>query len=184
VSMGGQSIAFESTQSWVLPDRHHMIQKTPMGEIATGFDGARGWASVMGKVQDDPTAPRKRKEDFERSFFRLFQHPEQLEAQALEPRTIDRATYSAVYVKSDLVSDWIVFFDADGRLARMEYGGEGPQGPAKMTEVYKDWRPVGSIQYPYSSQVLVDGKPLAESTVTEARINPALPETLFKKPEN
>jgi zinc protease len=184
VSMGGQSIALVASQSFLLPDRSFMTQKTPMGEIAIGFDGKNGWANVMGKIQDDPTAPRKRKEDFERSFFRLFQHPEQIEAQALESRTIDGANYSAAFVKSDVVRDWILMFDADGRIARMEYSGEGPEGPAKLTETYGDWRPVGAIQYPYTNKVLIDGKPVMESTITQARVNPALPDSLFRKPGN
>jgi zinc protease len=184
VSMQGQSIALEMSQSWLLPDRHHVVQKTPMGEIAMGFDGTAGWARVMGQIQDDPTAARKRKEDFERSFFRIFRQPEQLEVQALPaPRMVDGANCSVAFVKSDLVADWMLFFDADGRLAGMEYAGDGPQGPAKMTEVYKDWRAVGAVQYPYSNQVLVDGKPVMESTVTAARANPELSESLFKKPE-
>jgi len=184
VSMGGQTIALEATQSWLLPDRHHMMQKTPMGEIALGFDGKNGWASVMGKVQDDPTAARKRKEDFERSLFRMFQHPDQLEAQALpEPRTIDGASYAAAFVKSDLVRDWVLLFDAEGRLARMEYAGDGPEGPAKLAETWSDWRAVGNVQYPYANKLLVDGKTVMESTITQARINPALPDSLFKKPE-
>jgi predicted Zn-dependent peptidase len=184
VTMGGQTIALEATQSWLLPDRHHMMQKTPMGEIALGFDGKNGWASVMGKVQDDPTAARKRKEEFERSLFRMFQHPDQLEAQALpEPRTIDGASYSAAFVKSDLVRDWVVLFDADGRLARIEYSGDGPEGPAKLAETWSDWRTVGNVQYPYANKLLVDGKPVMESTITQARINPALPDSLFMKPE-
>jgi len=184
VSMQGQSIALEASQSWLLPDRHHMVQKTPMGEISLGFDGTAGWAQVMGQIQDDPTAARKRKEEYERSLFRIFRQPEQLEVQALpEPRTIDGVSYSVAFVKSDIVPDWMLCFDAEGRLARMEYSGDGPQGPAKITEVYKDWRPVGSVQYPYSNQMLVDGKPVMESTVTAAKANPELPESLFKKPE-
>ena len=183
VSMGGQSISLEATESMVFPDRQHMVQKTPMGEIAMGFDGTSGWAKVMGQIQDDPTASRKRKEEFERSLFRLFRQPDQFEVQALEPRTVEGATYSAALVKSDVVRDWIVLFDADGRLARMEYSGEGPQGPAKMTEVWGDWRPVGAVQYPHSSKILVDGKQMMEATITQARINPALPDSLFKKPE-
>ncbi len=183
VSMGGQSISLDATQSWLMPDRHHMLQKTPMGEITLGFDGSAGWAKVMGQLQDDPTAARKRKEEFEHSFFRLFRDPEQFEVQALgEPRTIDGASYSAAFVKNDLVSDWMMFFDAEGRLARMEYSGEGPQGPGAVTEVWSDWRPVGAVQYPHSTRLLVDGKPMMESVVTGARVNPDLPESLFKKP--
>jgi hypothetical protein len=48
--------------------------------------------------------------------------------------------------------------------------------------VWSDWRPVGALQYPYSDRLLAGGKPVMESTVTEVRLNPALPDSLFKKP--
>ena len=182
-SMGGQSISLEATQSWVLPDRYHMLQKTPMGEVSTGFDGTAGWAKMMGQVQDDPSAARKRKEDNERSFFRLFRHPELYELQALaEPKVIDGVSYSTAFVKSEMSRDWVLYFDPEGRLARMDYASEGPQGPAKMTEAWGDWRPVGPVQYPHTMKMLLDGNPMMEATVTQARVNPELPESLFKKP--
>src|SRR5262249_61149045 len=54
ISMGGQSIALETSEAIVLPDRDYIMQKTPMGEISQGFDGTSGWAKVMGEGQDAP----------------------------------------------------------------------------------------------------------------------------------
>jgi hypothetical protein len=123
------------------------------------------------------------KEEYERSLFHLLGHPEKLQVQALpEPRTIDGATYSAAFVTSDLTRDWILYFDAQGRLARVEYAGDGPQGPGTVTEVLSDWRPVGAIQYPHATKMLLDGKPMMEAVVVEAKLNPELAATLFKKP--
>src|SRR5262249_36457356 len=42
ISMGGQSIALETSEAIVLPDRDYIMQKTPMGEISQGFDGTSG----------------------------------------------------------------------------------------------------------------------------------------------
>jgi hypothetical protein len=78
--------------------------------------------------------------------------------------------------------DWVLYFDPEGRLARMDYSSEGPQGPAKMTEAWSDWKAVGPVQYPHSTKMLLDGNPMMEATVTQTRVNPDLPESLFKKP--
>jgi hypothetical protein len=151
--------------------------------MTQGFDGSVGWAKAVGQIQDDPAGARKMKEEYERSLFHVFGHPEELQVQALpEPRTIEGASYSAAFVKSETVRDWMMFFDAEGRLARMEYAGEGPAGPARATKVMSDWRPVGALQYPHSNRLLLDNQPLMESVVTAAKLNPELAADLFKRP--
>lgn len=183
VTVQGQSISVGSSQSWLLPDRHYMLQKTPMGEMSQGVDGETGWVKGMGQLRDDPRAAAKMKEEYERSLFHLLGRPEKLQVQALpEPRTIDGTTYSAAHVTSDLIRDWILYFDAQGRLAGLEYSGEGPQGPGKVMEMYGDWRPVGAIQYPHATKMLLDGTPMMEAIVVEAKLNPELAATLFRKP--
>ena len=183
VSMGGQSITVEGSQSWQLPDRHFMVQKTPMGELMQGFNGSAGWAKAMGRIQENPSAGRKMKEEYERSLFHLFGHPDEIQIQALaEPRTIDGASYSVAFVKSDLVADWLLYFDSEGKLARMDFTGEGPQGPGKLTGVLGDWRPVGAIRYPHSLKLMLEGSAMMEETVKEATVNPDLPTSMFEKP--
>jgi zinc protease len=183
ISIQGQSIAMDMSQSWMMPDRHLVVQKTPMGEMSQGYDGSAGWAKMMGKVSDNPKAAQNMKLEYERSLFHLFGHPGDLQVQALaEPQSIDGVSYSVAAVRSELVRDWKLFFAPDGRLARMEYSGEGPAGPGKESEAMSDWRAVGSIQYPYAIKVSMDDKPFMDVTVADAKVNPAFAADLFKKP--
>jgi hypothetical protein len=85
-------------------------------------------------------------------------------------------------VKSAVVKDWALFFGADGFLARMEYQGEGPQGPGRVTEIFSDWKEQGGLFYPHRSRTLIDGQPLMEGTLTSLVPNAALDEKEFKKP--
>ena len=182
LSMQGQSIAISSHVAWQLPDHWVAVQKLPMGEMKQGFDGTAGWMSAMGQVQDQPKVAEQVRERYERSFFRLFGHPESYELQELEPQTVDGVSYRTALVKSELVHDWTLFFSPDGSLARMESQGEGPQGPARLTEIYGDWKAEAGLSYPHASKVLVDGKPLLEGKVVAITLNSALEATAFQKP--
>ncbi len=185
ISAQGQTLSLDITQSWALPDRQLSVQKTPMGEMSQGFDGTAGWAKMMGQIQDDPGAAEQMKEEFERSLFHIFGHPEAMQVQALDAsRTVDGVEYKTAFVKSDLVHDWTMYFAPDGKLARMDYQGTGRSGPAKHTEIVGDWRPLGTLQYPYSFKLLVDDKPAMDGTLTDAKLNSTFEEAIFKKPAN
>jgi hypothetical protein len=155
-----------------------------MGEMNEGFDGSGGWRSMMGQVQDQPELADRVSEDYERSLYHLLGHPDQLEVQALpDPQTVDGTTYKVAFVKSDKVKDWTLDFGPDGRLARMEFQGRGPSGPVKQTQILADWKPVaGSVQFPHTQRVLMDGKPFVETHITAARFNAAIPDSMFRKP--
>jgi zinc protease len=184
LTMQGQSMALTSRQGWALPDRFFAVRKLPMGEMKQGFDGTAGWMSMMGQIQDQPKVAEQVREEYERSFFRLFGHPEAVEIQAMPAQTIDGVAYQVGFVKSELVKDWTLYFDPDGFLARMEYQGEGPQGPARVTEIYSEWKPQGGLHYPHQSRTLVDGQPLMEGKLTSFTPNATLDEAEFKKPSN
>jgi hypothetical protein len=183
LTLQGQTARLTGTSSWVLPDRLRVELVTPMGEIVQAYDGKQGWARQMGQVQDDPRRAESVRQQYERSLFRIFGHPEQLEVQALEaPREIDGASYRTAFVKSDVVADWILLFDADGRLARMEYRTTGPAGPVQETQVLEDWRAAGPVRLPYANRALQEGKVVRSSKITAYRINAELPDSLFLKP--
>ena len=183
VSMQGQSVSLKSSSSWALPDHRAVVRQLPVGEMREGTDGSAGWVSMMGQVQDQPGAAENVKQDYERSLFRLFGHAGEIPVQAMpEPQTVDGVAYEVAFVKSELLKDWTISFAPDGRLARMEYQTQGPQGPAHATLTLSDWRAVGKIQYPHQAQVLMDGKPFIESRVTQAKFNETLPDSLFRKP--
>ena len=86
------------------------------------------------------------------------------------------------FVKSDILPEWTLAFDGDGRLARMEYQAKAQSGPAKAAVTFSDWRAEGPIQLPHATVVLMDGKPFVDSKLTAVRLNPALPDSLFRKP--
>ena len=185
VSMQGQSISMTSVMNWRLPDRYVAVRKLPMGEFKQGYDGTTGWMAGMGQAQDQPKAGEELRGQYERSLYRLFGAPAAFEVQALtEPRTVDGVACAVALVKNSTTRDWLLFFAPDGRLAGMEYQGEGMgSGPAKVADSYSDWRPVGGIQYPHSEKTVVDDKPMMDARVTSLKLNPELADDLFKKPE-
>lgn len=182
LTMQGQSIGLSSRLAWALPDRWLAVRKLPMGEMKQGFDGSAGWMMAMNQVQDQPKIAGQVKEEYERSLFHLFGHLDLIAIQALEPQTIDGVRYDVALVKSDVVKDWTVYFAPDGWLSRMEYQGDGPQGPARVTEMFSDWQAQGPVHYPSATKVMLDGKPLLEGKVTTLQLNAALDEAQFKKP--
>ena len=154
-----------------------------MGEMIEGTDGKAGWASMMGQIQDQPGALENTRQGWERSLFRLFGHPEEVQLQALaDPQTVDGTSYRVAFVKSEAVQEWTLAFGPDGRLARMEYRATGQAGPVKATVTLSDWRAEGAVQMPHGTAVLMDGKPLLDSKLTAARFNLTLPDSLFSKP--
>jgi outer membrane lipoprotein-sorting protein len=182
-SMQGQTVHLAGRISWAFPDHLRVDLDTPMGSIVQGYDGKQGWASQMGQARDDPRRAESVRQQYERSLFRLFGHPEQVQAQALDaPRAVDGTDYRAAFVRSEVLRDWVLMFDGDGRLARMEYQSTGPSGPALETQVLGDWRAVGSLQLPHALKVLQNGAMLASTTIKGYTLNPALADSLFQMP--
>ena len=183
ISMQGQSLQLTSSMSWILPDKMLMVQRLPFGEVKQAYDGTNGWVSQGGKVMDEPKVMKQTKEGYERSFFHLFGSPDEIQIQAAEaPKSIDGVSYNVAYVKSAQIHDWALYFDPDGRLARMEYQGDGPQGPATVTEVYSDWKEIGKVQLPHQRKTLLNGESFMDSKVTVAMMGGQVDEAIFKKP--
>jgi hypothetical protein len=186
LTMQGQTINLATTLQWQLPDHWYAVHKLPMGEMKEGYDGASGWMSMMGQVQDNPKMADEVKRQYERSLFNLFGHPEKFEVQALaEPKVVDGVSYRVASVKSSTTRDWLLYFAPDGSLARMDYQEpSGPTGPAQVTEVMSDWKPVGAIRLPHKTSMLMDGKPFMEGSLGGAKLNVEIAAASFKKPSS
>jgi zinc protease len=183
VTMQGQSVALTTSVQWRLPDHMLSVQKLPFGESKQGYDGSAGWVSFGGQVKDEPKAAENVKQEWERSFFHLFSDPASVQVQAADkPETIGGVSYRVGHVKSDVVHDWSLYFDNDGRLAGMSYQGEGPNGPAERLETYADWKPVGKVQYPHTRKVLMDGEPFLDAKVNTISFGGTIDDSAFKKP--
>ena len=182
LTMQGQTMSVTSKQSWKLPSQWVAVTTLPMGELKQGSDGSTGWMAMMGQVRDNPPMAQAVRERWERSFWRLFGHPDQVTIQALGPQTLDGVAYETAFVKSDVVNDLVLWFAPDGTLARIDYMDEGQNGPAKFTEVYADWKPVGPLKLPHVTQVLTDGQPFMDGKVSVATLDVPLDDAEFKKP--
>ena len=185
VSMQGQSIAISGEESWVLPNRRVVTQKLPFGEMKSGFDGANGWVSAMGQIQDSPKSAEEIVQAFERSMWRLFSDPSKVQLLALDkPETLEGAEYRAALVQGSRAHDLTLLFAQDGKLAGFAYQdeGAGQMGPARVVQMVGNWSAEGALQYPHAIKVTRDGKPFLEGKVTALKLNPALPDEAFKKP--
>jgi hypothetical protein len=176
-------MSFKASQSWALPGRRAVTLQSPMGEIRQVTDGKTGWMTRGDETQEQPNMAESIKQEYERSLYHVLGHPEDLELQAMpEAQSIDGVSYNVAFVKSEQVKEWTVAFGPDGRLARMEYLGQGPAGPARATQIYSDWKPEGSVQFPHTTRVLLDGKPYIEARLQSVKFNTAIPDSLFRKP--
>lgn len=185
VHMQGQSLSVTSEESWLLPDHQVATQKLPFGEVRQGFDGKTGWVSGMGQLQDNPKAAEEVARDYLRSLWHLFADPAKVGLVALEkPESVGGVDYHVAMVEGTPLHDFVLLFAPDGRFAGLAYQdeGQGQMAPARVMQLYSDWRAEGAIQYPHAMTMTRDGKPFLESKVTALKLNPALAPGLFEKP--
>lgn len=183
VSMQGQSLALTIQEISQFPDKQLSIQKLPFGEMRSGFDGTVGWQAGMGQMRDDPKAAESAAKDWERSLWRLLSDPAIELVAAPQPETIDGASYHVAVVQGAKSQDLSLLFDEQGRLAGLSMQDDSPQmGPARMVQLYSDWKPVGAIQYPHSLKVLRGADPFMSGKVTAIQLDPAIPAGTFAKP--
>ena len=184
VELEGRTMHVTSVIHWRLPDHYVATRRLPTGEIAQGCDGTQGWTAGGGQVRDEPRIAEMLRRKYEQSLCRLFGAPGSFQVQALDgPETVDGVTCAVALVKSEATRDWRLYFAPDGRLSRMEYQGEGLSGrPARTTEIYGQWKPVGGVRYPFREKTLMDDQSVMDARVTSVKLNPTLADHLFEKP--
>lgn len=184
ISIQGQSLAITMEEHWALPNKQLSKQKLPFGEVSQAFDGKSGWQSAMGQTQDDPKAGDEIVKDYEKSLWRLFSDPK-LELIALnKPESVEGVDYAAALVTGAKTQDLTLLFDKAGKLAGIAYqdAGSGQMGPARVAQLYSDWKAEGAIQYPRAMKMLRDGKPFIDAKLTSLKLNPVLADAMFTKP--
>jgi hypothetical protein len=73
--------------------------------------------------------------------------------------------------------------DSSGLPLKRIFSSVGPAGPVEMEETLSDWRDVDGVRLPHKSVLTQGGKPAAESTIQEWKLNGGLkPEELSQKP--
>ena len=77
-----------------------------------------------------------------------------------------------------------LYIDPSFQVVRQTFAISGPDGRAvQAEEVFSDYRAVEGIQVPFRAEVLRNGKPILERTLTEVQFNAELDPTLFTRPQ-
>ena len=183
VSMDGQSLKMTTEVSWRFPVQLRSVQHLPFGDAMIGFDGKVAWSSFGKELREDQGIAHDIGAEWLRSLFHLFGSPEDVTVRASDqPHMLEGVAYRVGHAKPSAGAPFTLYFSPDGALARVDYVGPGPRGEAQLTEVFRDWKPVGSLRYPHQRQVLIEGKPYLESKLNTLTLDPPLADSLFKKP--
>ncbi len=69
-----------------------------------------------------------------------------------------------------------------GEVLGSEYRGTGQEGPVTREETYTAYKSISGVQVPFSISVTQDGKPAANTTIDDYKINPAIAQNSFDPP--
>lgn len=185
ISMQGMTFNISSTEIQLFPDHQYSSQILPFGQgtAVQVFTGDAGWMKDPRGLQDMPEDQLvETKADQLRDRIRLLAHYENMDLQALDPIEEDRQTFERVFVATELVKDFILFFDKEGRLVRMDYQGKGPQGPVKASMRYSVFTEESGIGFPSTVELYHDGELFLTGTLKSVEVNPEVDMTIFEKP--
>ncbi|PKK83849.1 MAG: hypothetical protein CVT49_06250 [candidate division Zixibacteria bacterium HGW-Zixibacteria-1] len=180
-------ISISATSYNVFPDKSKEIVNTPMGEIVTVTDGETGWMQQAGNTMDMTSEQvAESKEDEFRNTMRIFQDLENPQFKAVFVKSEDFNGRPADIVKISSLDDAMSFkliLDSETHLpvGKMFFGNT-IMGPGNLTHIISDYRDISGLKIPFSIIIESDGKATAEITLSELKINPAIPEDTFKRP--
>lgn len=179
------SLSISMSSEIELPDRMHVVQRLPMGEITFVLNGDAGSMQGPQGAQAMPGQMRQQiRSQIWRDLVYLFARmdAEGLEASAAGQQEVDGETLTAVRVKPPEATAFTLLLDpGTHRPARMKYQGTTMQGaPVDSMSVFEDYKTVGDIEVPHRSTVYQDGEQSAQATLTELRLNPEFEEGRFE----
>jgi predicted Zn-dependent peptidase len=179
------SLSISMSSEIELPDRMHVVQRLPMGEITFVLNGDAGSMQGPQGAQAMPEQMRQQvRSQVWRDLVYLFARmdAENLEISAAGQQEVDGRTLTAVRVKPPEATAFTLLLDPDThRPVRMKFQGTTMQGaPVDSMSVFEDYKTVGNIEVPHRSTVYQDGEQSAKATLTELRLNPEFDEGRFE----
>lgn len=160
----------------ILPPAIRFEQVLPFGRLSIFSDGkGGGWLkSPQGEMALPPQVAKQVGEEL----FRV--HP-WLWISDRDPNRTVNATGPQTIEITDKQNNWIrLTFAANGLIEKANY--KSADGAAEQEAIYSDWKAVGGITLPHGFKLVQNGKPAAEISVKEYKINSGLKvEDLAKK---
>lgn len=167
------------------PGKFYTIQRIQgMGDMEQGFDGKVGWSrdpiNGLRTLQGKELALLKvnASQDSPLKWRRIFQKIEMLGVRKVNGRDAYALRMTARGLKPITQ-----YFDAKTfLLTRLDLTTEGPQGVLPTESYMGDYRKVGSLKMPFKTRIRVGGIAEMVMTVTDARVNVPVDDSLFARP--
>lgn len=186
ISMGGNTMDVGVKDVIVYPDKEHQEMSMPMGQVVQVVAGDRAWMVTPQGAQDAPESMRNEmKLSIDRDPVRLLQMAAagDVSVQFVGEEETDGKSAKVVLLSrgDDLAVK--VYVDPETHLPlKRTYQGNAMGRPAKIVEVFDDWREVDGIRIPFRTVTYADDQKFVEATVSEATVNPEVEAALFEKP--
>lgn len=161
----------------VFPARSRTEMTLPFGPMVQASDGQTGWVNVMNRVQEQPELAQEQYFGF--NVLRRFDQPG-YRVRPLADAEVNGKPAQVVEIADEAGHATRFFIDPQTHLV-LKTGFES--GGQTAETVYTDYREVSGIQIPHAMTVFQNGSPMAEMTLTEVQVNPAIDDALFKKPQ-
>lgn len=160
----------------VLAPQMRLEQVLPFGKIIIYSDGqGGGW--MQGPQGPAPLPPQFQKQVSE-ELFRL--HPTLWLSDRDPERTVNAVSADEVEISDTKGNQIRLTLGSDGLISKAAYRSTDGQA---TEATYGDWKEAGGIQLPHQVKVSQGGKPAAEITITEYKLNSGFnTEELAKKP--
>ncbi len=180
------AMAVKQKTEIIFPSTLRQENELPFGKIGVYTDGKGGWLKApQGQMPlAGPQLQQAKGEIFRFTETLLLsdRNPDLTVNLVRKDKVGDREA-DVVEISSKDGAQVDVFIDAaSGQVLKKQYRGEAMAGPpAKVEEVYEDFREVDGIRVPFKTTVFQNDKKFAETTVSEFHYNTGLkPEDLAK----
>jgi zinc protease len=170
------------------PDRVRVEARLPMAEVVQVYNAGEVWVKDPSGVHE----PRGRVKDelrdgLERDISRVLVGAAEgrLPARPLpDAKDADGSLLRALEITPPVGSPMVLHFHAASfEVVRSVYEREGRAGVAAVEESFSDYRPVDGLRLPFHTTVRRGSVTVADRSITELKINPAIDPALFARPQ-
>ncbi|HUK54585.1 MAG TPA: insulinase family protein [Candidatus Binatia bacterium] len=182
--VGDDEIALHLQVSY--PDSMRLEMKLPNADITQGFDGRVGWLQFPGGVSE---ASSDAVSEFRRSILLtgglgLVSAAQSgvLEVQYLGEEELEGKKTLAALWKGPSGPVRLYLDPASRLLVAARFVSSGQRGAPETLQVWDDYRPVETVQFPFHSVTYQNGVRHSEIFVQEVRFNQPMDPALFSKP--
>jgi hypothetical protein len=181
----GMSLSIDIEKTIVLPDRQHVVQRLPFGEMTMVVDGLSGW-SKSPRGEEDLSADRvqDQQDELASELLVMLQHKDELQCQALDALEVDGHNCERVYITGAGAEYVLLFIDQESELPYIvQSPSQSPMTQAPVTQqvVLGDYQEIDGFQSATSFTIKHDGEVFATGTLDKFEANPVVDEALFQK---